>query len=57
MRIREDDLSGAAIAAAHRRRGVAARILEHIIDQAQTRGLAALYLETGSMAEFAAARG
>ena len=43
-------------ATAYRRRGVAARILEHIIDQAQQRGLAALYLETGSMAEFAAAR-
>jgi putative acetyltransferase len=44
-------------AEAHRRRGVAAHILEHIIEQAQRRGLAALYLETGAMAEFAAARG
>jgi putative acetyltransferase len=43
-------------AEAHRRRGVAARILEHIIEQAQRIGLATLYLETGSMVEFAAAR-
>ena len=44
-------------AEAHRRRGVAAQILEHIFDQARAAGLTALYLETGSMAEFAAARG
>ncbi len=44
-------------AEAHRRRGVAARILEHIIEQARAAGLSSLYLETGSMAEFAAARG
>ena len=43
-------------AQAHRRRGVAARLLEHIIEQAQRQGLTALYLETGSMVEFAAAR-
>ena len=43
-------------AEAHRRRGVAARILEHIIGFARGRGLAHLYLETGSMREFAAAR-
>ena len=42
---------------AYRRRGVAARILEHIIDQARDKGLITLYLETGSMPEFAAARG
>ncbi len=42
---------------AHRRRGVAARILEYIIEQARAAGLQALYLETGSMIEFAPARG
>lgn len=41
---------------AHRRRGVAAMILEHIIAIAIDRGLSALYLETGAMEEFAAAR-
>ena len=44
-------------AAGHRRRGVGARMLEHIVQSAKDRGLAALFLETGSMAEFAAARG
>lgn len=43
-------------ASAHRRRGVAARILAHIIDAARERELHRLYLETGSMAEFEAAR-
>ena len=42
---------------AHRRRGVAARILEHIIGFARDRGLDKLYLETGAMQEFTAARG
>ena len=42
---------------AHRRRGVAARILEHIIGFARDQGLGELFLETGSMQEFAAARG
>ena len=43
-------------AARHRRRGVAARILEHIINTARQRDFQGLYLETGSMAEFEAAR-
>lgn len=43
-------------ASTHRRRGVAARILEHIIDTARQRDFQRLYLETGSMAEFEAAR-
>lgn len=43
-------------ALAHRRRGVAAKVLEHIIGEAEDRSLAALYLETGAMAEFAPAR-
>jgi putative acetyltransferase len=44
-------------AGAHRRRGVAARILEHIIRVGSEQGLETLYLETGSMPEFSAARG
>lgn len=40
----------------HRRRGVAAKILEHLILVASHRGLQTLFLETGSMPEFAAAR-
>jgi putative acetyltransferase len=43
-------------AKAHRRRGVASKILEHIIAEAKRRAYDRLNLETGSMAEFAAAR-
>jgi putative acetyltransferase len=41
---------------AHRRRGVAKRLVEHIIDQARRRGYRRLSLETGSMAAFEPAR-
>jgi putative acetyltransferase len=40
----------------HRSRGVGSRILEHIIAVAERRGYRHLYLETGAMPEFAAAR-
>ncbi|MBK81990.1 MAG: hypothetical protein CMQ43_13865 [Gammaproteobacteria bacterium] len=40
----------------HRRRGVAARLLEHLIAEARRRGYARLSLETGSMAHFEPAR-
>ncbi len=53
---RNGEVKSMRTAAAHRRRGVAARLLEHIILAAREKGLSALYLETGSMAEFAAAR-
>lgn len=43
-------------ARAHRRRGVARILLEHLIAQARQRGYARLSLETGSMAAFAPAR-
>jgi putative acetyltransferase len=43
-------------AKAHRRRGVASRILEHIIKEAERRGYDCLNLETGSFPEFASAR-
>lgn len=41
---------------AHRRKGVAARLLTHIITEARRRGYHRLSLETGSTAHFAAAR-
>lgn len=41
---------------AHRRRGVASKILEHIIKEAQRRGYDCLNLETGAFPEFAPAR-
>jgi len=40
----------------HLRRGVASRILQHIITEAKRRSLARLSLETGSMEAFAPAR-
>lgn len=40
----------------HLRRGVAARMLEHILAEARRRGYGRLSLETGSMAYFAPAR-
>ena len=43
-------------AARHRRRGVAAKLLAHIVDEAKARGYRRLSLETGSMAAFAPAR-
>ncbi|MBD2536898.1 GNAT family N-acetyltransferase [Nostoc flagelliforme FACHB-838] len=41
---------------AHRRRGVASRILEHIIKEAHRRGYNCLYLETEAFGEFTPAR-
>ncbi|WP_324615269.1 GNAT family N-acetyltransferase [Dyella amyloliquefaciens] len=40
----------------HRRKGVAAAMLQHILDEAQRRGYRRLSLETGSPAAFAPAR-
>jgi putative acetyltransferase len=42
--------------AAHQRKGVAARLLQHIIEEAQRRGYRRLSLETGSQPEFTPAR-
>ena len=41
---------------AHQRRGVGARLLQHLLDEAAARGYRRLSLETGSMAAFAPAR-
>lgn len=43
-------------AKSHRRKGVASKILEHLIQEAQGRGYDRLSLETGSFPEFAPAR-
>src|SRR5947209_6465550 len=40
----------------YRRQGVAARVLEHILAEAQRRGYRCLYLETGSAAAFTPAQ-
>jgi len=43
-------------APAHRRKGVATRMLHHLLQEANRRGYERLSLETGSMAAFAPAR-
>ncbi|MDI9240021.1 GNAT family N-acetyltransferase [Lysobacter sp. LF1] len=43
-------------AGTHQRRGVASRMLDHIVDEARRRGYERLSLETGSMAYFEPAR-
>ncbi|XID96170.1 GNAT family N-acetyltransferase [Paenibacillaceae bacterium WGS1546] len=43
-------------AAAHLRKGVARRMLQHIVDEAKRRGYRRLSLETGSMESFLPAR-
>jgi len=43
-------------AAAHQRKGVASRLLEHILDEAMRRGYERVSLETGTMEAFAPAR-
>lgn len=53
---RHGEIKSMHTAAAHRGKGVAARLLEHIIAVAQERAYQRLSLETGTMAEFASAR-
>lgn len=43
-------------AKAHRRRGIASKLLEHIIQEAKRRNYDRLYLETGAFPAFAPAR-
>jgi len=43
-------------APAHRRKGVAAALLDHLLDEARRRGYRRVSLETGSMAAFEPAR-
>jgi len=54
---RNGEIKSMRTADPHRRRGVGAAILEHIIGEAERRGYQTLSLETGSSAEFAPARG
>ena len=50
------ELKSMRTAAAHRRRGVGAALLDEVVAQARRRGYRRLSLETGSPAEFAPAR-
>lgn len=53
---RTGELKSMRTSMAHRRKGVASKILEHIIKEAERRGYNYLNLETGSFAEFASAQ-
>jgi putative acetyltransferase len=53
---RHGEIKSMRTAAPHLRKGVAAAMVRHIIEEAMRRGYARLSLETGSMAEFAPAR-
>ena len=53
---RSGEVKSMRTAEAHRGRGVASKVLEHIINEAERRGYECLNLETGAMPEFAPAR-
>ena len=53
---RHGEIKSMRTARAHLRRGVGARILEHLIEEARRRSYRRLSLETGSMKAFAPAR-
>ncbi|GEB77876.1 GNAT family N-acetyltransferase [Sporolactobacillus inulinus] len=50
------ELKSMRTSSAHRRKGVARRVLQHIIDEAKRRGYKRLSLETGSIDAFEPAR-
>ena len=54
---RHGEIKSMRTAAGHLRKGVAARMVQHILEEAARRGYRRLSLETGSMAAFAPARG
>jgi putative acetyltransferase len=53
---RRGEIKSMRTATAHRRRGVAATVLDYIMAEARRRGYASLSLETGAMDAFAPAR-
>ena len=53
---RHGEVKSMRTVAAHLRRGIAARLLEHVLAEARRRGYRRVSLETGSMAEFVPAR-
>ncbi|HEY6598525.1 MAG TPA: GNAT family N-acetyltransferase [Pseudomonadales bacterium] len=53
---RHGEIKSMRTATTHRRKGVAAALLEHIVAEAQRRAYSRLSLETGSMDAFAPAR-
>ena len=53
---RHGEIKSMRTVSSHLRKGVAARLMQHILDEAKYRSYARLSLETGSMEAFAAAR-
>ena len=53
---RHGEIKSMRTASSHRRKGVAAKLLQHILDEAARRSYSRLSLETGSMEAFAPAR-
>jgi putative acetyltransferase len=53
---RQGEIKSMRTAAAHLRKGVAARLMQHILEEAERRGYERVSLETGSMDGFAPAR-
>ena len=53
---RHGEIKSMRTSAAHLRQGVAARLMQHILEQAERRGYERVSLETGSMEGFATAR-
>jgi putative acetyltransferase len=53
---RSGEVKSMRTAKAHRRKGIASKILEHIIKEAERRAYDCLNLETGALPDFAPAR-
>jgi putative acetyltransferase len=53
---RHGEIKSMRTSAAHLRKGVAARLMQHILEEAERRGYERVSLETGSMEGFAPAR-
>jgi putative acetyltransferase len=53
---RHGEIKSMRTSAAHLRKGVAARLMQHILEEAERRGYERVRLETGSMEGFAPAR-
>lgn len=56
LNLRQGEIKSMRTATAHLRKGVASRLMQHMIDEAQRRRYQQLYLETGSGESFLAAR-
>lgn len=56
LNVRTGEIKSMRTASDHLRKGVASRILQHIIDEANNRSYQRLMLETGSMDAFSSAR-